>query len=167
MKQNLYQNTHNPLLPTEHHMPDVEAHVMSDGKLYLYGSYDDCKNAYCSNAYRVASTADMKSWTVSDRVFEGGCVPWFDETADVEKTHTEPTPFIRRMQREMELHPELDYFGTTMEKEQRALLYAPDPGICIFAWKTEAKGWRYQRGRTVPFGIRSGFPAAGLTRLSF
>lgn len=126
MKQNLYQNTHNPLLPTEHHIPDVEAHVMSDGKLYLYGSYDDCKNAYCSNAYRVASTADMKSWTVSDRVFEGGCVPWFDETADVEKTHTEPTPFIRRMQREMELHPELDYFGTTMEKEQQALLYAPD-----------------------------------------
>lgn len=122
----VYHNTHNPLLPPGHHMPDVEAHVMSDGKLYLYGSYDDCKKEYCSNFYRVASTADMENWKVSGKVMKGEDVPWFDEDASVEESQGEPTPFIRKMMEEMEKNPELDYFGTAVEKEQKALLYAPD-----------------------------------------
>ena len=44
----------------------------------------------------------------------------------MEKSQGEPTPFIRKMMEEMEKNPELDYFGTTVEKEQKALLYAPD-----------------------------------------
>ena len=125
-KAQIYHNTHNPFLPPEHHMPDVEAHVMSDGRLYLYGSYDACKKEYCSNFYRVASTADMENWIVSDKVMSGTNVPWFDENASVEKSQGELTPFIRKMMEEMEKNPELDYFGTTVEKEQKALLYAPD-----------------------------------------
>lgn len=126
VEDQIYHNAHNPLLPLKHHMPDVEAHVMSDGKLYLYGSYDDCKKEYCSNYYRVASTEDMKSWKVSGKVMAGTDVPWFDENANVEETQGEPTPFIRKMMEEMKTNPELDYFGTTVEKEQKALLYAPD-----------------------------------------
>ncbi len=91
-KAQIYHNTHNPLLPPKHHMPDVEAHVMSDGRLYLYGSYDACKKEYCSNFYRVASTADMENWIVSDKVMSGTNVPWFDENASVEKSQGELTP---------------------------------------------------------------------------
>ena len=38
---NEFCNRRNPILPLEHHVPDSEAHVMPDGKLYIYGSYDD------------------------------------------------------------------------------------------------------------------------------
>lgn len=57
-----YKNTHNPILPLEHHIPDGEAHVMPDGKLYIYGSYDESSDYYCSGEYHVASTADLKNW---------------------------------------------------------------------------------------------------------
>ena len=36
----------NPVLPPEHHIPDGEAHVMPDGKLYVYGSYDNQQDFY-------------------------------------------------------------------------------------------------------------------------
>ena len=52
-----FQNSHNPLLLPQFHVPDGEAHVMPDGKLYIYGSYDDCELAYCSDFYRVISRA--------------------------------------------------------------------------------------------------------------
>ena len=35
-----------PVLPPYWHIPDSEAHVMPDGKLYIYGSYDDGKHVY-------------------------------------------------------------------------------------------------------------------------
>ena len=34
-----FKNRRNPILPLEFHIPDSEAHVMPDGKLYLYGSF--------------------------------------------------------------------------------------------------------------------------------
>lgn len=40
-----FKNTRNPILPLEFHVPDSEGHVMSDGRLYLYGSFDDQENA--------------------------------------------------------------------------------------------------------------------------
>ena len=54
-----YFNTHNPILPTEYHVPDSEAHVMPDGKLYIYGSYDNRDDVYCSEEYHVVSTAAL------------------------------------------------------------------------------------------------------------
>ena len=33
-----YDNNRNPILPPDIHIPDGEPHVMSDGKLYVYGS---------------------------------------------------------------------------------------------------------------------------------
>ncbi|MDR0287668.1 MAG: family 43 glycosylhydrolase [Clostridiales bacterium] len=51
----------NPLLPRQYFIPDGEAHVMSDGRLYLYGSLDiSGANEYCSKQYRVFSTDDPK-----------------------------------------------------------------------------------------------------------
>jgi len=54
----------NPLLEDKYFIPDVEAHVWSDGRIYLYGSYDirGAKN-YCSEEYHVFSSADMREWT--------------------------------------------------------------------------------------------------------
>ncbi len=56
----------NPLLPSKYFIPDCEAHVMPDGRLYLYGSMDySGKKEYCGNEYRVFSTADpmLENWT--------------------------------------------------------------------------------------------------------
>ena len=36
-----YKNTRNPILPPDIHIPDGEGHVMPDGRLYIYGSYDE------------------------------------------------------------------------------------------------------------------------------
>lgn len=55
----------NPLLPRQFFTPDVEAHVMPDGRLYLYGSNDLSGNMdYCSQEYRVYSTDDpaLERW---------------------------------------------------------------------------------------------------------
>ena len=56
----------NPLLPRCFFMPDAEARVMPDGRLYLYGSQDiSGEKDYCSKEYRVFSTDDpkMETWT--------------------------------------------------------------------------------------------------------
>lgn len=69
----------NPVLPLEHHIPDGEARVMPDGRLYVYGSYDLLADWYCSDRYRVASTANLREWTVHDVSFQGRDVPWFPD----------------------------------------------------------------------------------------
>ena len=69
--------TRNPILPLDVHIPDPEAHVMPDGRLYVYGSYDARDDMYCSDFHRVASTDDLSSWTVHDIAFSGADVPWF------------------------------------------------------------------------------------------
>lgn len=53
----------NPVLPPDMHIPDPEGHVMPDGRLYVYGSWDQLDDTYCSNAYRVFSTANLRDWT--------------------------------------------------------------------------------------------------------
>ena len=41
-----FDNTRNPILPLDIHIPDSEAHVMPNGNLYIYGSYDNIINYY-------------------------------------------------------------------------------------------------------------------------
>lgn len=56
----------NPLLPKSEFIPDVEAHVMPDGRLYIYGSRDELgTDDYCSRTYKVFSTDDpfLETWT--------------------------------------------------------------------------------------------------------
>ena len=52
----------NPLLDDNIFVPDAEAHVWEDGRIYLYGSYD-IKGAdnYCSDRYHVFSSDDMET----------------------------------------------------------------------------------------------------------
>ncbi|MDN4473057.1 family 43 glycosylhydrolase [Demequina zhanjiangensis] len=66
----------NPVLPLQHHVPDPEARVMPDGRLYVYGSYDLAEREYCSDRYHVASTADLCEWTVHDVAFRAEDAAW-------------------------------------------------------------------------------------------
>ena len=93
-----FENTRNPILPPAYHVPDCEAHVMPDGRLYLYGSYDARDDQFCSEEYHVISTPDMKRWTVHETSFSGGSVGWFGSanTENFPESHRGITPFMKK-----------------------------------------------------------------------
>lgn len=95
-----FKNQRNPVLPVAYHIPDSEAHVMPDGRLYVYGSFDDREDVYCSEKYHVLSTSDMENWVLHDVSLSGRDIPWFDDP-DVPKypgiDWAHPTPFIQKM----------------------------------------------------------------------
>ncbi|MBR1497698.1 MAG: family 43 glycosylhydrolase [Oscillospiraceae bacterium] len=123
-----FKNQRNPILPLQYHVPDSEAHVMPDGKLYVYGSFDNREDVYCSEEYHVVSTADMENWEIEDAPsLLGKDIPWFNNPdapryPGIDWSH--PTPFILKMMAE---HPE---DREAFEKEEAgpkpALLFAPD-----------------------------------------
>lgn len=54
----------NPLLPPSVFVPDAEAHVWDDGRIYIYGSFDlPGERRYCSGVYHVYSSDDLVNWT--------------------------------------------------------------------------------------------------------
>ncbi|MBQ1257357.1 MAG: family 43 glycosylhydrolase [Clostridia bacterium] len=72
----------NPVLPREHFVPDSEARVMPDGRLYVYGSYDiSGRESYCSNIYKVFSTDDLVHWHDHGTAFSVKDIPWASETS--------------------------------------------------------------------------------------
>lgn len=123
-----YENQRNPILPLRFHVPDSEAHVMPDGKLYVYGSFDNREDVYCSEEYHVVSTADMKTWEIEEGVsLRGQDIPWFNDPdapkyPGIDWAH--PTPFILKMLSE---HAEdREAFEKQDDQEKPALLFAPD-----------------------------------------
>jgi arabinoxylan arabinofuranohydrolase len=71
----------NPILPIQFFIPDVEARQWSDGRMYLYGSYDiSGRTSYCSWEYHVFSSADLSHWEEHGESFcstgPGADVPW-------------------------------------------------------------------------------------------
>jgi Glycosyl hydrolases family 43/Carbohydrate binding module (family 6) len=71
----------NPILPIEHFVPDAEARQWSDGRMYLYGSYDiSGRTSYCSWEYHVFSSADLIHWVDHGESFRSAGpntgVPW-------------------------------------------------------------------------------------------
>ena len=76
----------NPILPREFFVPDSEAHVMPDGRLYIYGSLDISGSPdYCSKELRCFSTDDMEHWVDHGVIFrndkESAGVPWSPDMA--------------------------------------------------------------------------------------
>ncbi len=72
----------NPIFPLQYFIPDVEAHVWPDGRLYAYGSEDIGGNHdWCSHAYRVFSTEDLFNWVDHGESFSSlgpaAQTPWF------------------------------------------------------------------------------------------
>ncbi|WP_099468217.1 family 43 glycosylhydrolase [Konateibacter massiliensis] len=124
-----FKNKRNPVLPLDIHIPDSEAHVMPDNRLYVYGSYDDRSDMFCSEKYHVVSTADMENWTIHEVALRGQDIPWFgDETAPKYPgiDWSNPTPFIRKMFENAEHSGEKEKFEKQPEGEKPALLFAPD-----------------------------------------
>ncbi len=126
-----YKNKRNPILPLEFHIPDSEAHVMPDGKLYIYGSYDDREDVYCSEKYHVVSTPDMENWTIHEESLNGKQIPWFNNPdapkyPGIDWSH--PTPFIQKMLSAMAENGEdmKEKFEKEEGGEKPALLFAPD-----------------------------------------
>ena len=128
-----FSNRRNPILPLEYHVPDSEGHVMPDGKLYVYGSFDDREDVYCSEKYHVVSTADMGHWTIHEESLNGNQIPWFNNPdapkyPGIDWSH--PTPFIQKMiQRDLANGVDMKAKFEEEEKEERekpALLFAPD-----------------------------------------
>jgi hypothetical protein len=71
----------NPILPIQHFVPDVEARVWKDGRIYLYGSYDiSGASTYCSFEHHVFSSDDMQHWQHHGECFRStgphSDVPW-------------------------------------------------------------------------------------------
>jgi arabinoxylan arabinofuranohydrolase len=71
----------NPILPLQHFVPDVEARVWQDGRIYLYGSYDiSGDTVYCSHEYHVFSSTDLVHWEHHGESFRSNGpnsgVPW-------------------------------------------------------------------------------------------
>ena len=104
---------------------------MSDGKLYIYGSFDDREDVYCSDQYRVVSTADMKNWQVHPVSFRGQDVPWQE---DPDAPHypgldwSHPTPFIQKMLDQLTADGDdmKARFEENLNAKKPPLLFAPD-----------------------------------------
>ncbi len=125
----IHKNQRNPILPLEHHVPDAEAHVMPDGRLYLYGSYDNLSDVFCSEQYHVISTSDMKAWQIHEVAFEGVNVPWFNDPNAIKYPGidwTNPTPFIKAMLANMDHQAEKEKFEKEKDGIKPPLLFAPD-----------------------------------------
>ena len=71
-------NIQNPLLSENAFVPDAEAHVWADGKIYIYGSLDiRGKRYYCSSKYHVFSSEDMIHWQDHGVSFKSSDISWF------------------------------------------------------------------------------------------
>lgn len=126
-----FNNNRNPVLPLECHIPDGEAHVMSDGKLYIYGSFDNRENEYCSDRYHVVSSPDMKHWTIHDESFNSRDVSWFADPSaprypGLDWLH--PTPFLKKMVERImqEYKGDADAAASMANAKKEPMLFAPD-----------------------------------------
>lgn len=70
----------NPILPLDQCVPDAEPHVMPDGRVYLYGSYDICGyDCYCSQEYHAFSSDNLIDWVHHGKSFsieDSHCDKW-------------------------------------------------------------------------------------------
>lgn len=74
---------HNPILPNDIFVPDAEAHVWADGRIYLYGSFDlQGRMAYCSDRYHVYSSDNMVDWVDHGVSFSMDDIGWAGENKD-------------------------------------------------------------------------------------
>ena len=73
----------NPILPLNQFIPDVEAHVWADGRIYLYGSMDIAgKPSFCSSDHHVFSSDDLIHWVDHGVCFSASQITWADGNCD-------------------------------------------------------------------------------------
>ena len=67
----------NPLLNSNIFVPDGEAHVWDDGRIYVYGSWDNVGiMEYCSDKYHVFSSDNMTTWVDHGVAFTTEQMEW-------------------------------------------------------------------------------------------
>ena len=67
----------NPTLPNDTFVPDGEVHVWADGRIYVYGSWDNVGEMdYCSDKYHVFSSSDMVNWQDHGVAFTTDQIKW-------------------------------------------------------------------------------------------
>ena len=119
-----YKDCRNPVLPPHICIPDPEAHVMPDGRVYVYGSWDQEEKVFCSQEYKVLSSANMVDWMDHGVSFHSNQVPWiYDEHAPKYPgvDPSKPSPFMIKLYELAAQH------GITEAPEQRSdMLFAPD-----------------------------------------
>ena len=72
----------NPLLENDVYVPDVEARVWADGRIYIYGTFERTpRTKEQTSVFHVYSSDDMLSWTDHGVAFSATDVSW----AKVEK----------------------------------------------------------------------------------
>jgi arabinoxylan arabinofuranohydrolase len=131
----------NPVLPPETWIPDVEARVMPDGKLYLYGSWDRYEDVMCCRQYRVVSTADLAEWTMHEISFEVDESLW--------EWHEPPAKLVRTLSRGRRLGPilrtgkQLRQSGVLKAFQRGAKAGRAYPGPILFAPDCIEKDGRY------------------------
>lgn len=169
-----FQNRHNPILPVDFHIPDSEAHMMPDGRLYIYGSYDEGKEMFCSGKYYVVSTPDMKRWTIHNISFTTQDIPWLNDPDSPKYPGVDwyhPTPFLQKMIAKMmkewkELGAEIP--EAALETEKPVMLFAPD---CIhrdgkyylyFCLSDDREGVAVSDRPEGPFGAPVQLPCGGI-----
>lgn len=167
-----FKNKRNPVLPLDIHIPDSEAHMMPDGSLYIYGSFDDRADVYCSEKYHVVSTPDMENWTIHDVSLSGRDIPWWNNP-DAPKypgiDWSKPTPFIQKMFADAAAKgSDIKESFEKEEKEKPALLFAPD---CIhrdgkyylyFCMSDDSEGAAVSDSPQGPFTDPVQFPCGGI-----
>ncbi len=169
----MYENQRNPILPLDVHIPDSEAHVMPDGRLWVYGSYDTREDVYCSEEYHPVSTPDMRHWTIHDKALDGNDVPWFNNPdapryPGIDWSH--PTPFIlKMMERDRENGVDMKAeFEKNADLPKPPLLFAPD---CLerngmyylyFCMPDDSEGVAVSEKPEGPFRIVTQLPVGGI-----
>ncbi len=152
-----YINSRNPVLLLEHHFPDSEAHVFSDGRLYIYGSYDAYNTDYCSDILRVVSTSDMKTWQIHDVAFKGEQAYWsHDPNAPKVKgiDWSKPSPFLKKLIE----NPQSSDAPAEKEDKPSVMLFAPDAiekdgkFYLYFCMSDDSEGVAVSDSPTGPFG---------------
>ncbi|PFO07767.1 xylosidase [Bacillus sp. AFS076308] len=119
-----YKECRNPVLPPDIHIPDPEAHVMPDGRVYVYGSWDQEENIFCSKQYRVFSSDNMVDWVDHGISFDSSKVPWiFDEDAPKYPgfNWSKPTPFLKKLYELAAINEKEE-----VSKTPDDILFAPD-----------------------------------------
>jgi len=108
---NEFKNCRNPILPIYIHIADPEAHIMPNGRVYVYGSWDQYDDdTFCSKEYRAISSDNMIDWIDHGISFDSSQVKWiFDkEKVRYPKVGWEvPSPFLQKI-REKKLKTKSD-----------------------------------------------------------
>lgn len=168
---NTSRNKRNPILPLAIHIPDGEAHVMPDGQLYIYGSFDDRADVFCSEQYQVVSTPDLEHWTIHGTSLRGQDIPWFNDP-DAPKypgiDWSKPTPFIQKMLGNSDHKSEKAKFEAQDQQAKPALLFAPDAiykdgtYYLYFCMSDDSEGVAVSKSQTGPFTDPTQLPCGGI-----